>query len=91
LTKRKVICPIYNLDVQKWFFHQYELAEMSHIEAKKIVAEREKQLVDGIELFDGSILRRISKEDIKLTQPKLYKHPLLFVRVAYYTNARAST
>ena len=48
---------------------------MSHVEAKKIVEEREKQLVDGIELFDGIILRLISKEDIKLLQPKLYFTP----------------
>lgn len=75
MTKRKVICPVYNLDVQKWFFHQYELAKMSPIEAKKIVEEREKQLVDGIELFDGIILRRISKVDIKLLQSRQYFTP----------------
>ena len=67
-----MICPIYNLNIQSGFFHQNDL---SANEVRNIFKEREKKLVNGIELIDGIIIRRISKEDVKLLQPRQYFTP----------------
>ena len=72
MTKRKCICPLYGLNVQSGFFHQNDLTAN---EVRNIFKEREKKLVNGIELLEGIIIRRISKEDIKLLQPRQYFTP----------------
>lgn len=75
MTKRKVLCPLFGLNIQHPYFYK---TKRSPSQIKKDYDDREIQLRNGIELVDGINIRRISDEDIKLLQPKLYFYARLF-------------
>lgn len=62
MLKYKVICPIINFQIPNVLIGNTKLSEE---ELMNFFKEREKDLVEGIDLFDGVIMRRISKEDLE--------------------------
>lgn len=62
MKKYKVLCPLSNFRVQTAFRIP---VGMSDEEARKLAIERSNQLIEGIELFNGIRMRRISKEDLE--------------------------
>jgi len=71
LKRYKVICPLSNFQIQNVLIGHPEL---SLAEAAEILEKREREMVEGIELFDGVKMRRISKEDFE--DLKTYPLPL---------------
>jgi hypothetical protein len=62
MKRYKVLCPLSNFSVQTWVQIR---AGMSTEEATKLMTERNNSLIEGIELFNGIRMRRISKEDLE--------------------------
>jgi hypothetical protein len=62
MKEYKVLCPLSNFYVQTSFRIP---KGMSDEEARKLLTERSQLMVEGIELFNGVRLRRISKEDLE--------------------------
>jgi hypothetical protein len=75
LTKRKVLCPLFCLNIQHPYFYK---TKRTPSQIKKDYDDRENQLRNGIELVDGIIIRRVTTEDIKLLQSKLHSYARLF-------------
>jgi hypothetical protein len=68
----KVICPLINFQVSNILIGHTNLSDK---ETLNLLREREKELVEGIELFDGVKIRRISKEDIEDLKNSIFPLP----------------
>jgi hypothetical protein len=71
MKKYKVLCPLNNFQVQTAFMIP---KGMSDEEVRKVLIEQNTRVIDGIELFNGVKLRRISNEDLE--DFKNYPFPL---------------
>lgn len=72
MKRYKVICPLINFRIQNILIGPTELTDE---EVRSLFKEREKKLVEGIELYDGIKIRRISKEDLEELEPTLHALP----------------
>lgn len=88
MKRYKVICPLINFQIQNVLIGH---TEMSSEQVMNFFKERERQLVEGIDLFDGVKIRRLSKEDLDdfKTNPTLPPYimtlPVNFVLEKYIT------
>lgn len=71
IVRIKVICPLTNFQIQTGFFGPQKITDK---QARDLYLQREKQLVEGIDLIDGIKIKRISREDLE----ELKTAPLLF-------------
>jgi hypothetical protein len=69
----KVLCPLINFQISNVLISRP--TEMSHQQVMEFFKEREKQLVEGIELFEGIKIKRISKEDIGNLKSSIFSLP----------------
>jgi len=71
MVKRyKVICPLINLNIPNVLIGHPELSP------EEVFREQEKKLVEGIDLFNGVKIRRISKEDLEDLKNSIFPLPL---------------
>jgi hypothetical protein len=67
-----VICPLYNFQVQNVLYGPQKLTREETI---NLLAERQKQLVEGIDIFEEIKVRRISKEEIEGLRSSFFSLP----------------
>ena len=68
----KVICPLYNFQISNVLYGPHKL---SPEEVTNLFEAREKELVEGIEVFEGVKVRRVSKEDLDIIKSSFFPLP----------------
>lgn len=79
MKRYKVLCPLLNFKIQNVLMGKTKLTKE---ETMNLFREREKKLVEGIEIFDGIKARRISKEDFEDLNAPLFSAPHRFRRIS---------
>jgi hypothetical protein len=69
----RVICPLYNFSVLNLTLIPSK--NLSRIEIAKLLEAREKEVAEGIEVFNGVKIKRISKEDHKTLESSFFALP----------------